>query len=452
MNAESVYLHLPIPLQNLVIGLEGRRLQRRRYGLKYNEIEANAQERLNISVDRLQAYRVERLAEHLLSAEKSPFWRQRFDEYGIKHCSSDPFFELAKLPVLKKAEVKLYSKDICNPAIGSRELMTTHTSGTTGSGLIFVTTREMEQTTWATWWRYRHWHGIHKDNWCGYFGGRSVVPVSQKQLPYWRFNRSGRQILCSCYHLSEKTARDYAKILVDTKVSWIHGYPSMLALFADFVLEQGLTLPTIKVVTVGAENLLPSQKTKISSAFNAPVFQHYGQAEGVANISECPAGNLHVDEDYSGVEFLPIEGMLGTYRIIGTNWHNISFPLLRYDTGDLVTIDEKTVCTCGLSGRIVSSIDGRQEDYIYLANGVRVGRMDHVFKDMINIREAQIVQQSSGEIDVRVVRGNYYSHHDDRQLFDEFKKRLGNDIKISIHYVESLPRTQSGKLRFVIQE
>ena len=92
MNAESVYLHLPIPLQNLVIGLEGRRLQRRRYGLKYNEIEANAQERLNISVDRLQAYRVERLAEHLLSAEKSPFWRQRFDEYGIKHCSSDPLF------------------------------------------------------------------------------------------------------------------------------------------------------------------------------------------------------------------------------------------------------------------------------------------------------------------------------------------------------------------------
>lgn len=278
------------------------------------------------------------------------------------------------------------------------------------------------------------------------------MPLSQTIPPYWRWNRPGRQLLFSGYHLSSSTASEYAKALCDSQITWIHGYPSMITLLATFAIEQRLRLPMIKVVTTGAESLLPSQKSIIEEAFGAPARQHYGQAEGVANISECSQGKMHVDEDYAGVEFVPIEGNSCSFRVIGTNWHNQAFPLIRYDTGDVVEIESNTACTCGRFGRVVRAIDGRVEDYIVLQNGAKIGRLDHVFKDMLNVREAQIVQRREGEIIVRVVPGRHYTPLDEKVLMGELEKRLGDDGKISIQYVDSITRTRSGKLRLVIRE
>ena len=348
--------------------------------------------------------------------------------------------------------MKAHVDEFRNPDLNPRDLLSVHTSGTTGGGLVFPQTREMERVTWATWWRYRQWHGLHQDDWCLYFGGRSVVPLSQQHPPYWRWNHPGRQLIFSGYHLSEKTAPDYAKAIFDAQIGWIHGYPSMLALLASFAIEQDLPLPKIRVVTLGAESLLPSQQSVIAAAFKAPVVEHYGQAEGVANISQCPAGRLHVDEDYAGVEFLPLENIPGLFRVVGTNWHNPAFPLLRYDTGDLVTLDADAPCPCGRLGRLVRTIDGRQEDYVVLPNGARIGRMDHIFKDMVNVREAQIAQQGDGQIVVRIVRGARFTEADERMLLDEFRKRLGRDSKISCQYVDVIPRTKSGKFRLVVKE
>lgn len=452
MNKESVYLHLPQYLQNFVIGIEGRRIDQRRYGGDYADIASDVFARDSFSEENLQAYRELCLRQQLFNASQTDYWKNRFAEFGVDIQGVAPFVELSKLPVLTKDEVRSAVNDIRNPTLNGRDLLSRHTSGTTGSGLIFPETRFMERVTWATWWRYRSWYGIQRGDWCGYFGGRSIVPLSQQAPPFWRVNRPGRLIMFSGYHLSSSTAADYIGGLIDSGVNWLHGYPSMLSLLANYVLEQKLTVPKIRIVTIGAENLLNSQKSIIEEAFNAPVRQHYGQAEGVANISECPEGRLHVDEDFSGVEFVPIDELPRTYRIVGTNWHNSAFPLLRYDTGDVAILDEEVTCRCGRSGRIVKSIDGRQEDYVILPNGVRVGRLDHVFKDIVNIREAQIVQKKAGELEVRLVTSEKYSERDEQSLLQEFEVRLGKDIKLALRYVDSLPRTKSGKLRLVVRE
>ena len=451
MNLESLYLHLPITWQNWAIGVEGWRIQRRRYGLRYADFATAANLRGSQSETALQAYRTERLKQHLDAAAQTTFWQRRFAEYDVDPRSSDPFSALRRLPVLTRPEVKAHVHKLRNPVLKQSDLLPVHTSGTTGSGLVFVQTREMEHVTWATWWRYRTWHGLQQHAWCAYFGGRSVVPLSQGEPPYWRWNRPGRQLLFSGYHLSSSTALHYAKALCDARIDWIHGYPSVLALLATFAIEQHLPLPKVRLITVGAESLLPSQESVIASAFQAPVRQHYGQAEGVANISQCPAGRLHVDEDYSGVEFVPLDGMPGLFRIVGTNWHNAAFPLLRYDTGDVATFDADDACRCGCPGRVVRTIDGRIEDHIVLPSGARIGRMDHAFKDMVNVREAQIAQGDDGQIVVRVVRGAEYSPADERMLLMELTKRLGRTSQVSIRYMDSIPRTPSGKLRFVVK-
>ena len=452
MNIESIYSSLPVFLQNIVINAEGARLLLRRYGADYKNIEEKVAKRCLYSADQLHEYRSKCLNEHLIQAYQTPFWRSRFDEYDVKLNGNNPFEQIQKLPILTKEEVKKNIFDIINPTIDSANLISAHTSGTTGSGMIFKVTREMEKITFATWWRFRRRHGIKKNDICAYFGGRSIVPIRQCKPPYWRFNMPNRQLMLSGYHLSESTACYYAKAICDANVKWMHGYPSLISLFADYVINQSLVVPPLTVVTTGSENLLASQKKKIEKAFNTKVVELYGQSEGVAIISECASRQLHVDEDYSCVEFISIEGSKNEYKIVGTNWHNKAFPLFRYDTGDVVTIDDKVKCTCSLSGRIVCSIDGREEDYIVLENGVKVGRLDHPFKDMVNVREAQIIQKKDYTVLVRIVKGENYADRDEKGLIKELRKRIGKDVIINLEYVEKIWRTKTGKLRFVVKE
>jgi phenylacetate-CoA ligase len=189
----------------------------------------------------------------------------------------------------------------------------------------------------------------------------------------------------------------------------------------------------------------------IERAFGVRPLQHYGLAEAVANISQCELGSLHVDEDFAAVEFVPIDGG-DVSRIVGTNLTNLAAPLLRYDSQDLAFSPREGSCSCGRPGRIVERIDGRLEDYVVLRSGARVGRMDHIFKDMVNVREAQIHQNVPGEMVIRLVRGHDYSDADEHMLLEESAKRVGSDMKVEIEYVDGVQRTRAGKLRFVVSE
>jgi phenylacetate-CoA ligase len=451
MDKEAIYLALPLPLQLLVLQAQGARIQWRRYGGSYGTIEAEVRRRASLDPEALDAYRRRRLAALLRAAASTPFWQGRFRDRGVDPCGPDPFAELAKLPILEKAEVRDRVREFLVPGRDPRTLVSRHTSGTTGSGLVFYETTECERETWATWWRYRYAQGITRTTRCGYFGGRSVVPLAQRRPPFWRMNYPGRQLMMSGYHLSKATVAAYARALERYAVTWVHGYPSLLALFAKYALDLGLPpLDRVTHVTTGAETLLALQAEQIRRAFpGARVAQHYGLAEGVANVSQCPAGSLHVDEDFSHVEFIPAVGDPGAYRIIGTNWTNDAFPLLRYDTGDVARVDHRP-CACGSPWRTVESIDGRIEDFVVLPSGARIGRTDHIFKDMVNVVEAQIRQDRTDGIDIAVVKGRLYSDEDERMLVAEARKRLGDELAIRIVYETSLPRTRSGKTRLVV--
>jgi phenylacetate-CoA ligase len=450
MNQEETYKRLPVTLQNLACSVIGWRLRRRRYNDEYEAISRTLQERPSSSASVMQALQGPRLQGHLNEALHSPYWSEQFERYGVNIGSGNPWDELQKLPVLTKAEVQIESSRIRNQSLDSKHLVSCHTSGTTGAGLVFWETRAAEKERWAVWWRYRDWHNISHDMWCGYFGGRSVVPLTQSAPPYLRLNYPGRQILFSGYHLSPTTAGDYLSALDKYSPPWLHGYPSLLSLIASYLLERGKPLKKApSIVTTGAENLLPQQRDLMERAFGCPVRQHYGQAESVANISECPRGHLHIDEDFSLVELIPLDQHPGVFRVIGTNWSNPAFPLFRYDTGDLAHYSEGTP-SCNITGRVVESIDGRKEDYVVLPSGARLGRLDHIFKDLTQIREAQIYQPNRETLIFRIVKREDYTPDSERRLLEEARKRLGNEVSIQVEYVESLERGRTGKLRFVV--
>ncbi len=452
INLGSLYLRSPIFLQHIFVSLEGFHLQYRRYGSSFQKFFSEALYRDRLERGSFSLYQEKRLRNFLAIAREAPFWRDRFDAYNVNLNARDIFSEIKKLPILSKEEVKKNSNAIRVPRYQKSRLLVSHTSGTTGSGLIFFRTKDAEKEQGAVWWRHRMRFDMPFNEWCGYFCGRTIVSQGQTQPPFWRINYPGRQLLMSIYHLSKDTVRSYIDILEKYHIRWIHGYPSVLVLFARLLQEYALKPPQLRWLTTSTETLFSHQRTIIETVFKVPIIQHYGQAEGVADMSECENYRLHVDEDFSFVEFVPFTFSTSSSKIIGTNWTNPAFPLIRYDTGDIATVSSLP-CTCGRWWRTVTYIDGRKEDYVVLPNGVKIGRLDHIFKDLVHVREAQIYQNNPSYIVFRIVKGHDYdTYNEEELLLMEARQRLGDAIQIQIEYVDKIQRTAFGKLRFVISE
>lgn len=441
MSLEAVYRRAPPWLKNVALSAYGVAIERQRYGSEFGKLLTEAEALTFASPGELMAYRETQWALRMRAAVA------QVSAYGGRELSLEA---ISELPILTKAEVREHLARYTR-AMPARDLVRAHTSGTTGAGLQFFTTQYAHQRQWAWWWRYRRWHGIKRGEWCAVFGGRTVVSPDRKDPPFWQTNYSGRAVMFSQYHFTPERARLYLEEIHRRGIRWIHGYPSFVSLLSRAGIDAGLAgnVP-VRWVTLGAENVLEPQRAAIEKMFGVAPRQHYGMAEGVANISECPRGSLHVDEDYSLVEFLPVPGAANSYRIVGTSLDNAAFPLVRYDVGDVARLSAEP-CPCGRAGRVICSIDGRQEDYVTLSDGSVLGRMDHLFKDAVNVVEAQIVQFTPGAAVFRIVRAPAYRTADEEALRREVRKRTASRLLVDFEYVPHIPRTASGKMRFVVR-
>ncbi|MDR4484993.1 MAG: hypothetical protein R3B95_17600 [Nitrospirales bacterium] len=449
MAMQDLYFKLPTLAQNLACSFFGYRLISRRYSKAYLNLEKDCIGRDYLNEPDLRSFCAQRfcwLVRH--AVENVPYYNTLFNKLGLTIGDMKKTEDLIKLPILSKEEVRKDPSRFIPNNISSYKTSIVKTSGTTGAGLVFPMTLEAEQEQWAVWWRYRRRFGLDRSTWYAHFYGKSIVPFEQLKPPFWRINYPGKQIFFSAYHMATENLASYVVALNRYQPPWIQGYPSLLAILADYILSSGNFLNyTPKAVTLGSESLMPHQKHKIEIAFKIKCHQHYGMAEASANISECAFGKLHVDEDFGHIEFIPNE--YGTYDIVSTGYSNKAFVLLRYKVGDTATLDDHR-CPCGRLGRIVGSIDGRIEDYIVTTDGRKIGRLDHIVKDMVNIKECQIIQESLERIVIKVVKGLTYNNVDENKLMREARKRIGKKINIDIEYVREIERTTTGKLRFVV--
>jgi phenylacetate-CoA ligase len=442
-----MYGLLPVGVQHLLCSVEGYRLQRARFGHGFARVLRDAEARDAMSPDDVAVLRDSLFREFVADAASGcAFYR---DQPAFRRAAERQSFRSVDLPLLEKPVVQARAAQIARRDVAVAA--TVSTSGSTGTGLRFPVTRHAVRQQWATWWRFRHWHGIRRKLWCGYFGGRPIVPVDQRRPPFWRYNVPGRQVLFSGSHLSAETWPAYAAELTRRRLEWLHGYPSVLALLAGHLVEHHRPLGyDVRWVTTAAENLLPAQADLIERAFGVRPRQHYGMAEGAANASECPDGCLHVDEDFAFVEFVPLDCGTGC-RVVGTNLTNRAFPLIRYDVGDVARVSGRT-CGCGRPGRVVDGIDGRREDYVVLPSGAMIGRLDHIFKNQVRVREAQIYQPDLARVVVRLVGTSDFTARDEQAVLAAARTRLGTGLRIEIERRDALPRTSAGKLRFVVSD
>jgi phenylacetate-CoA ligase len=116
--------------------------------------------------------------------------------------------------------------------------------------------------------------------------------------------------------------------------------------------------------------------------------------------------------------------------------------------GDVGTRSKRS-CPCGRPGEVFLEIDGRIEDYVMTPDGRLVGRLDHIFKEQLDVAEAQVLQEGKDALEVLIVPRDSYDEGSEKGLLQEFRSRLGEEIDITFRRVSEIPREPNGKFRAV---
>jgi len=454
---QFIYNHCPIILQNTFISIYGARLKSLRYGKVFRSEYEKLKHSLHYTTDQLNALQEDSLSDLLNHANNYvPYYRSMFQDLGIDPGDVSVSNLSRVLPVFKKDDIKKSPEKYISSGFKKSQLTKIHTSGTTGAPLVVCATKDSIQKNYAFFLRFLDMAGFVTGQSSATFAGRLIIPSAQTGPPYWRSNRVMNNVLFSSYHLSDSTIPAYIQELERINVKHIDSYPSAIYAIANYINKNSIKHEVRpKAIITSSETLLEHQRQAIETAFKCKVYDQYGSAEMVAFISQCSEGTYHINSEYGIVEVLDDEQQPVGYgvpgRLVCTGFLNYAMPLIRYDTGDTVVLSERK-CACGLNFPVVKSILGRKDDLLVTPSGKMVGRLDPVFKGLSHIKETQIIQERLNKVRVNLVKEPEFTVDISETLKKELNRRFGDDVEISIVYVDSIPRTKSGKFRSVVSK
>ena len=206
----DLYHNLPGPVRSIAASLRGYYLRSWRYNQKTARAAEEALEREQWSDGRWDSWQKNRLSFVLhRAATRVPYYREYWANRRRRgDLASWEYLE--NWPILEKEHVRdnpsAFMADDCD----IRRMFREHTSGTTGKPLnlwwSMETVREWYALVEA---RCRYWNGVSRHNRWGMIGGQLVTPVSQRDPPFWVWNKGLNQLYMSSYHLAPDLLGSY---------------------------------------------------------------------------------------------------------------------------------------------------------------------------------------------------------------------------------------------------
>jgi phenylacetate-CoA ligase len=454
MNVDNYYFKSPVWLQNLLISLYGLKLKRIRHGKDYRPVFKQIKEHLKFSQDDLSEYQTQQLRKILISASQYvPYYRQVFDQQGIKAQDIQTLADLKKIPILNKDDLRKNSEQFIDHRFKKKSLVAIHTSGTTGSPLTVFCTPEVRQVNYAFFDRFLADVGIPHTGRHATMGGRIIMPPDSMEAPFWRYSYFQKNLLLSIFHLTDKSIPAYVEKLTSFKPDYLDAYPTSLYVLSKYAMDHHLDLSGIaKGITTSAEKLQPEHRKIIESVFRLSIFDQYGSAEMCIFVAQCKDGKYHIHSDYGIVEFLNEKGLPAkpgeSAELICTGLINPVMPMIRYRIGDLGVLSSAG-CACGSPFPVMDDIIGRSDDFIITPDGRKISRMGRVFYDY-PVQQVQYIQRSADSLDVYIVKGDRFTRASEEKAYVELRKRLGPEIAIRLHFVDQIERDKNGKFKSVI--
>jgi len=190
---------------------------------------------------------------------------------------------------------------------------------------------------------------------------------------------------------------------------------------------------------------------QVKQVFTSPVVSSYGTTETGYVFIQCEAGNLHQNSEYCRVDFEPLQTEHGgpvLGRILVTPLRNPWSYLMRFDTGDLVSLKPDGQCPCGRnSGLILSSVDGRETNLTQTCSGrlVSLHELDNAVSILEGAAEYQLFQVNQETYELHLVSSRKDTAILKEQAEKTLKKVYGRKARIDVIFENDIVPESSGK-------
>ncbi|WP_160212470.1 phenylacetate--CoA ligase family protein [Adlercreutzia aquisgranensis] len=381
---------------------------------------------------------LERIGETLRNAyENVPFYRQQFDEAGVRPEDFRSFEDLQRFPFLVKQDMRdAYPYGLF--ARPNKDVARIHaSSGTTGQATVVGHTAA----------DLRNWGDCFARG-IAMVGG-SADSTLQVSYGYGLFtgglgaHAGGEAMGCTVIPTSSGNTKRQVQMMRDLGTDILACTPSYALFIADTAIEMGYDPAKdfkISAGIFGAEPCSQNMRDEISEKLGIQYCDVYGLSEvmGPGVAMECAERNgLHIAEDHFYCEILdpdtlaPVpDGEWG--ELVITTLTRECCPLVRYRTRDVTRIISEP-CACGRTHRKIDKLRGRTDDMLIL-RGVNVfpSQIEQVITSFEEVvPHYQIVLSTRGPLDhieVQVETVPEFPFDEVRKL-EDLRKRLAAELK-----------------------
>ena len=325
--------------------------------------------------EQISALQLERLQVTVRHCMNSPFYKQRFEEIGLKPEDIKSLDDIRKIPFTTKADLRdTYPFGMASVPL--RECTRLHSSsGTTGTPTVILhTKKDLEE--WANQVARNLWMvGLRPDD---VFQNSSGYGMFTGGLGFqYGAERMGMLTIPAAAGNSLRQI----KFMTDFGTTALHAVPSYVTRLYEVMQSAGVDPrkdTKLKVLAIGAEPHSEEQRRRIEEMMGVKAYNSFGMSEmcGPGVGFECQEQNgLHFWEDYYIVEIVDPEtlepvadGEIG--ELVLTSLCREAMPLLRYRTRDLTRVLGRT-CPCGRNHVRIDRMRGRSDDMMVL-RGVNI--------------------------------------------------------------------------------
>jgi len=425
-----------------------------RLGAAYGQFTQLAAIGADWTAEECWAYQLSQLRTVLRhAADSSPFYQRSFARAAFHPDSLHDPEDLQACPTLGKEDLQRHLPEIASTALPASARLHITTGGSTGTPVGFYlhkgVSRPKEQAFLETMWQR-----------AGYSAGarlaviRGHVTSSRAAGRIADYDASRQWLLLSSYHLTANRLPDYLEALERFKPDFLHAYPSAALQLAEFLEKSGQTSPLkLRAVLCGSERLTLPQKRLLERVFRCRVYRWYGHAERVVLAGEGAGSELfYFFPQYGFVEFGPPDEE-GLQEVIGTSFHNLAMPLIRYRTGDRALLAEPARSPAReFSWTAVVDIAGRDQEFLVSAAGRRISLTAFNMHDRIfdHLYAVQFYQDQPGVTEFRYVAAPEFRTSRLPSIEAGIRQKLGEDFQIVFRRVDAVDKTAGGKHRWLV--
>lgn len=431
-----------------------------RYGSQYQDFKQLIARSEFWQPEQLEAYQMSKLSELLHHAYKNvPYYRETFDKVGLKPADIRTSSDLQALPILTKEDLRDRQADLVARNVPESVRLYITTGGSTGIPVGFFLQKGLSRSKELA---------FIQDQWSrvGYCEGDRCAVIRGALIHrtasgvHWDYEPIKNHLLMSSYHITDATTPQYLEALAAFRPKFIQAYPSALTLIATYMKANNIPAPAgLRAILCGSENLYPSQRQLLEETFDCRVFSWYGHSERAVLGGECEhSSDYHLYPQYGLTEvvdgrgaYLDQDGDIG--EIVATGFDNFVMPLIRYRTMDVGVI-AKGNCACNRHYPRLKRIDGRLQELILTKIGRRISMTAINMHSPVfnNLNQFQFYQDVAGKVTFLYSPKSTFGAGDESSIRLELGEKLGADVELLLKPVDEIPRTPSGKYRFLIQK